>query len=156
MDSGSWRCGRDRRSARYPLKITVIFRMFTPPAANGAERKSQIPKPKSQVCSDDRCAPRPAIAVTQLAYARRGIITPEMEFIAIRENGKVEQVCNLPNESKSQVPNFAPQMISITNMPAKRSARPSHAKSPRNLSATKSRAVAPSSPPTSIIPKPSR
>src|SRR5436190_2824224 len=27
-----------------------------------------------------------ADAVTQLAYARRGIITPEMEFIAIREN----------------------------------------------------------------------
>ncbi|MFZ0916439.1 MAG: hypothetical protein WAN04_06055, partial [Candidatus Udaeobacter sp.] len=26
-------------------------------------------------------------SVTQLAYARRGIITPEMEFIAIRENG---------------------------------------------------------------------
>ncbi|MGG2478813.1 phosphomethylpyrimidine synthase ThiC, partial [Rhizobium sp. BR5] len=25
-------------------------------------------------------------AVTQLAYARAGIITPEMEFIAIREN----------------------------------------------------------------------
>ena len=33
--------------------------------------------------------PRKAVngaAVTQLAYARRGIITPEMEFIAIREN----------------------------------------------------------------------
>jgi phosphomethylpyrimidine synthase len=28
-------------------------------------------------------------AVTQLAYARRGIITPEMEFIAIRENGRL-------------------------------------------------------------------
>jgi len=27
-------------------------------------------------------------AVTQLAYARRGIITPEMEFIAIRENAR--------------------------------------------------------------------
>ena len=26
--------------------------------------------------------------VTQLWYARQGIITPEMEFIAIRENGK--------------------------------------------------------------------
>src|SRR6476659_5103780 len=26
--------------------------------------------------------------VTQLAYARHGIITPEMEFIAIRENGR--------------------------------------------------------------------
>src|SRR5262249_57544876 len=25
-------------------------------------------------------------AVTQLAYARRGIVTPEMEFVAIREN----------------------------------------------------------------------
>jgi phosphomethylpyrimidine synthase len=29
---------------------------------------------------------RAGCAVTQLAYARRGIITPEMEFIAIREN----------------------------------------------------------------------
>ncbi len=28
--------------------------------------------------------------VTQLAYARRGIITPEMEFIAIRENSKLQ------------------------------------------------------------------
>src|SRR5689334_16298086 len=29
---------------------------------------------------------KPGNAVTQLAYARRGIITPEMEFIALREN----------------------------------------------------------------------
>jgi phosphomethylpyrimidine synthase len=29
---------------------------------------------------------RAGCAVTQLAYARRGIVTPEMEFIAIREN----------------------------------------------------------------------
>ncbi len=29
---------------------------------------------------------KPGQAVTQLAYARRGLITPEMEFIAIREN----------------------------------------------------------------------
>jgi phosphomethylpyrimidine synthase len=29
-------------------------------------------------------------AVTQLAYARRGIITPEMEFVAIRENMKLQ------------------------------------------------------------------
>jgi phosphomethylpyrimidine synthase len=33
-------------------------------------------------------------AVTQLAYARRGIITPEMEYIAIRESGK-SAICNL-------------------------------------------------------------
>jgi phosphomethylpyrimidine synthase len=30
---------------------------------------------------------KPGKCVTQLAYARQGIITPEMEFIAIRENG---------------------------------------------------------------------
>src|SRR4029077_15274897 len=29
---------------------------------------------------------RAGCAVTQLAYARRGIVTPEMEFIAVREN----------------------------------------------------------------------
>ena len=29
--------------------------------------------------------------VTQLQYARQGVITPEMEFIAIRENGSLEQ-----------------------------------------------------------------
>jgi phosphomethylpyrimidine synthase len=37
----------------------------------------------------DTCRPlraRPGKAVTQLAYARAGIVTPEMEYIAIREN----------------------------------------------------------------------
>ncbi|GGE05434.1 phosphomethylpyrimidine synthase [Polymorphobacter glacialis] len=29
---------------------------------------------------------KPGLAVTQIAYARRGIITPEMEYVAIREN----------------------------------------------------------------------
>src|SRR6266481_4606995 len=29
---------------------------------------------------------KPGAAVTQIAYARRGIITPEMEYVAIREN----------------------------------------------------------------------
>src|SRR5206468_3753395 len=31
---------------------------------------------------------KPGKCVTQLSYARQGIITPEMEFIAIRENGR--------------------------------------------------------------------
>jgi phosphomethylpyrimidine synthase len=31
------------------------------------------------------------LAVTQLAYARRGIITPEMEYISIRENQRIEE-----------------------------------------------------------------
>src|SRR5208282_613980 len=29
---------------------------------------------------------KPGAAVTQLAYARRGVVTPEMEYVAIREN----------------------------------------------------------------------
>jgi len=32
----------------------------------------------------------PGQNVTQMHYARRGIVTPEMEFIAIRENGRLE------------------------------------------------------------------
>lgn len=37
-----------------------------------------------------RCAMQKGQAVTQMAYARRGIITPEMEYVAIRENGRRE------------------------------------------------------------------
>ncbi|HVF65253.1 MAG TPA: phosphomethylpyrimidine synthase ThiC [Casimicrobiaceae bacterium] len=40
---------------------------------------------------------RPGANVTQMHYARRGIVTPEMEFIAIRENGLREaMLASLP------------------------------------------------------------
>jgi len=42
-----------------------------------------------------RALPRRAVAganVTQMHYARRGIVTPEMEFVAIRENQRLEAV----------------------------------------------------------------
>jgi phosphomethylpyrimidine synthase len=42
-------------------------------------------------------------AVTQLAYARRGIVTPEMEFIAIRENLGREQAFESVNGDRSDV-----------------------------------------------------
>ena len=42
-------------------------------------------------------------AVTQLAYARRGIITPEMEFIAIRENLGREQAFEAAQDKRSNV-----------------------------------------------------
>jgi phosphomethylpyrimidine synthase len=42
-------------------------------------------------------------AVTQLAYARRGIITPEMEFIAIRENLGREQAYQATHEDRSDI-----------------------------------------------------
>jgi phosphomethylpyrimidine synthase len=35
---------------------------------------------------------KPGANVTQMHYARRGIVTPEMEYIAIRENAKLEQL----------------------------------------------------------------
>ncbi|MGC1322490.1 MAG: phosphomethylpyrimidine synthase ThiC [Candidatus Udaeobacter sp.] len=40
--------------------------------------------------------------VTQLWYARQGIVTPEMEFIAIRENGKVAHASRLRLELNSK------------------------------------------------------
>ncbi len=43
----------------------------------------------------NRALPRRAVAganVTQMHYARRGIVTPEMEFVAIRENQRIEAI----------------------------------------------------------------
>jgi len=50
---------------------------------------STVALAKADPSSFSRCKPlraKPGRIVTQLHYARRGIITPEMEFIAIREN----------------------------------------------------------------------
>ena len=48
-------------------------------------------------------APRRARAgrnVTQMHYARQGIITPEMEYVAIRENQRLDELRNDPRYSK--------------------------------------------------------
>ena len=48
-------------------------------------------------------APRRAIAgknVSQMHYARRGIITPEMEYVAIRENAKLDEIRKDPRYKK--------------------------------------------------------
>ena len=48
-------------------------------------------------------APRKAISgknVTQMHYARQGIITPEMEFVAIRENQRLDELRNDPRYQK--------------------------------------------------------
>jgi phosphomethylpyrimidine synthase len=44
-----------------------------------------------------------AAAVTQLAYARRGVITPEMEFVAIRENLGREQAFEAASGDRSNI-----------------------------------------------------
>jgi phosphomethylpyrimidine synthase len=38
---------------------------------------------------------KPGMRVSQLAYARRGIVTPEMEYVAIRENSKLQRAADL-------------------------------------------------------------
>jgi len=38
---------------------------------------------------------KPGANVTQMHYARRGVVTPEMEFIAIRENGRREEMLRM-------------------------------------------------------------
>ncbi|GIJ95196.1 phosphomethylpyrimidine synthase [Capnocytophaga stomatis] len=42
--------------------------------------------------------------VSQLYYARQGIITPEMEYVAIRENQRIEQLQNAPKGLANQHP----------------------------------------------------
>jgi phosphomethylpyrimidine synthase len=54
--------------------------------ANGHDGDSRFEIRDSKFATPKPLRGRAGSAVTQLAYARRGIITPEMEFIAIREN----------------------------------------------------------------------
>ncbi len=44
---------------------------------------------------------KPGNCVTQLAYARSGIITPEMEFIALRENGRASATSNIEHQTSN-------------------------------------------------------
>ncbi len=45
---------------------------------------------------------RGGAAVTQMAYAKRGIITPEMEYVAIRENARLEALKEQITEAKTK------------------------------------------------------
>jgi len=45
---------------------------------------------------------KPGKNVTQLYYARQGIITPEMEYVAIRENQRIEQLAAAPKSMQAQ------------------------------------------------------
>jgi phosphomethylpyrimidine synthase len=65
-----------------------------------------------------QCHPLRATAdhpVTQLWYARQGIVTPEMEFIAIRENGRVAQASSLWGHQASRPVN--PQTAQDARLP---------------------------------------
>ena len=114
---------------------------------------------------------KPGKVVTQLAYARAGIITPEMEFIAIRENmGRADSRISIddlrerhrPQRSRQAARRLARRLRNRSPHPHSR--RPfstafpsaSRTRSRRSSCAAKSPPAAPSSRPTSIIPRPSR
>jgi phosphomethylpyrimidine synthase len=68
--------------------------------------KSQAPNPKQILSPKFQRKPLRALngnAVTQLAYARRGIITPEMEYIAIRENLGLSEIRNSKFEIRNSL-----------------------------------------------------
>ncbi len=59
----------------------------TRPPAVGSSVPAALPAPGRAA----RCARGP-VAVTQLAYARRGLITPEMEYVALRETARLDEL----------------------------------------------------------------
>jgi phosphomethylpyrimidine synthase len=77
--------------------------------ARGDVEECDVHSPQSTVHSPQSTIGRkplrakPGKVVTQLAYARRGIITPEMEFIAIRENMRVGQASSLSPSSQPRL-----------------------------------------------------
>jgi len=52
----------------------------------GGSARAAFPNPRRPLRA------RPGACVSQMHYARRGIVTPEMEFVAIRENMRLEQM----------------------------------------------------------------
>ena len=80
---------------------------------------------------------KPGANVSQMHYARRGIITPEMEYVAVRENLGREKLGTRARRAGLGAPRSP-----ITSRP--------------NSSATKWRAAARSSPATSTTPRASR
>jgi phosphomethylpyrimidine synthase len=67
----------------------------SPPPTAAAARPTRRSPTCASTSSASRAARKPGMNVSQMHYARRGIVTPEMEFIAIRENQKREGLSEL-------------------------------------------------------------
>src|SRR5438132_7916151 len=72
---------------------------------HGAERNGQRSQVRFQRSAKNKALrAKPGKYVTQLAYARQGVITPEMEYIAIRENlGRAQR--SEDSDQRSEGPN---------------------------------------------------
>ncbi len=83
------RSGLPALRARWIEERGDVETLDGPSSAYGRERLADAKL--AELRFDLKRAPRRARAgrtVTQMHYARRGIVTPEMEFVAIRENGR--------------------------------------------------------------------
>ena len=81
----------------------------TPPATAG---RHFVPRPPLRA--------KPGRAITQLAYARAGIVTPEMEFIAIRENMGHAEIADLSDDIRRNDPrkqHAGPSQLSALRSP---------------------------------------
>ena len=74
--------------------------------AQSADEKPLVELPGLNIRAPPSLRAKPGKVVTQLAYARAGIITPEMEFIAIREN---QRECGLQIEDGGFIAGQYPQ-----------------------------------------------
>ena len=117
------------------------------PGPSSRVRPRAANDPKLAAVRFNRRLPRralPGANVTQMHYARRGIVTPEMEFVA---------------HPREPAPRGDAALAAADASPASaasRSAPPCRTSSRRSSCATKSRAAARSSRPTSITRKASR
>ena len=122
-----------------------------------AQAPRRAPRPPSTP-SAARSRPAPATPSPSSGMRAQGIITPEMEFIAIRENMGRAKIADstddiVRNDLDKQHVGSA-QDPDATTRPASSAASPSasRTRSPPSSSAAKSPPAAPSSPPTSITP----
>jgi phosphomethylpyrimidine synthase len=88
-------------AGRQPAPVDDGARGRTPSAQAATDRIEQL---RREARSLQR-TPRRAVAgrnVTQLHYARRGIVTPEMEFVALRENGRHEWMADYQGDAERE------------------------------------------------------
>ncbi len=132
-------------------KLAGLDVALRPRAARRSEARAAALRPASH----SRAARSPARNVTQMHYARRGIVTPEMEFIAIRENLQRERIRREPEERRPDRREDGRAADAPASGPVVRRSDPGRS-SRRSSCATKSRAAARSSRPTSTTRKASR
>ena len=73
---------------------------------------------------------KPGMNVTQIHYARKGIVTPEMEFIAIRENQSREVAREQASADRPPPPPGRARRLTPANRPRSARKKPLYASSP--------------------------